>query len=100
MSKKYYLIKTDTSFYDGHGCPDDGGSTLEVVYTDEYDGLDLSKVYTEDLEVFEEGDDNDWSAEDSYNCQREFLTIKEITKEEYFKFSDIINNYDTLLNSL
>ena len=99
MSKKYYLVKTDTSFYDPHGTPDNGGTKIEVKYTDKYNDLDLSKIYTnmDGIKVFEDGDDKDWYSQDGYNYEVDFLEIKEITKEEFDNYEKIINNYNNLL---
>ncbi len=100
MNKKYYLVKTDTSFYDPHGSADNGGSVIKVEYTDKYNNLDLSKIYTnrDGIKVFEDGDDEDWYAEDGYNYEVDFLKIKEITGEEYDNYNFTINEYNNLLN--
>jgi len=98
MSKKHYLISETNYFIDPHGEADLGGSSIRVEFTDAYNDLDLSKTYNEDLE---ESDMDEWSgSEDGYNSEEMTLDIKEITEEQYFKYSDIINNYNTLLNSL
>lgn len=102
MSKKYYLIKTNTCFYDPHGSPDEGGSTVKTEHTDKYNDLDLSKTYTnmDGLRVFEDGDDDEWYSEDGYNYDVDFLEIKEISKEEYLTYTKIIDQYNTVLHSL
>jgi hypothetical protein len=98
-NKKYYLIKEETSFYDGHGTPDDGGTTIKVEYTSEYNDLDLSQLYSEDLEVLEDDYDEDFSEADGYNYDFTTLQIKEISLSEYEEYKEVINTYTEILNN-
>lgn len=96
--KKYYLIKEEKSFYDGHGTPDDGGTIIQVKYTSEYNDLDLTKLYSEDLEILEDNYDEDFSEADGYNCDFTTLQIKEISISEYNSYKEIIDTYTEILN--
>lgn len=98
MNKKYYLLRYDTSFYDGHGCPDDGGTTFKVEHTEKYNDWDLTKLYGEDGEILEDDYDEDFSEQDGYNYYHTTFCIKEITKDEFDNYSKILEDYDKLMN--
>lgn len=97
-NKKYYLIKKEKSFYDGHGTPNNGGTTISVECTSKYDNLDLTQLYSEDLEILEEDFDQDFSEADGYNCEFTTLQIKQISNSEYLQYSEIIDSYNEILN--
>lgn len=96
--KKYVLIRTDTSFFDGHGSSDDGGSILSVEHTDKYNDLDFSQIYVGG-EVFDEEEAEDWAADDGYNYQVNFESYKEITEDEFERYCKIVEDYNDLMES-
>jgi len=98
--KKYILIKSNQMFYDGHGCGDEGETSVSVVYTNEYNDLDLTgKIsYTEDNEEVDE--DEEHHEQDGYNCEITTYQHLEITKEEYDEYKKIISAYNKLLKRI
>lgn len=99
--KKYVLIKIDSTFYDGHGDGDDGGTILNVEHTDKYNMLNFSNVFTDNgFTEIEEDDDDDMSCEDGYNLQVKYYTYKEITEDEFHKFKQIIDDYNLLITTI
>lgn len=99
--KKYILIKSFQVFYDGHCQPDVGANEVSVEFTDKYNNLDLTgkTEYDEDGEVFSDVDedgDSIYQANDSYNCEVTSYIYKEITKEQFEEFQEIINKYNSL----
>lgn len=92
--KKYYLVKETTLFVDPHGDADVGGTLKRVEFTDDYNDLDLSKIYNEDLEeVNEDGYDG---SEDGYNAQYTELDIVEITETQSIEYTKIIDSFYNL----
>lgn len=97
--KDYLLIESREYFYDGHGVPALGEVKLSVTHiSDVYKDLDFSKTYNEDLEILEDGYDEEKYAEDGYHCRTVELNLKKITENEYNEYSKIISDYDKLLN--
>ncbi len=96
-----YLVKETTYFYDGHGCPDEGGIKLSITNNKKYDNLDPNKEYDDSLnEVLDDQDDSENPyPEDGYNCTRGFIRFKPISNEEAAKAQEIINGYELLLKS-
>lgn len=115
---KYYLLKETEYFYDGHGTPEQGAFTKSVVTSEEYpdvtqDGIyiegDYYELYLSSLEKTAYPDPNEFelcpedfheimefSAEDGYNCTVTEYDFKEITYEDFVKYSEIIGNYNRL----
>ena len=101
--KKYILKKVVQLFYDGHGKPDFGGTTISVEYTDRYNHLELDgkTCYDSELQPYEDDDYDDEDdygpqAQDGYNCEENDYYFKEITEEEYNKYKTIIYSYNNL----
>lgn len=98
-----YLVKTETLFYDGHGCPDNGNIKLEISSNKLYDTFVENEFYVEDY--YETGyklyneDEHEYESTDGYNCKVEFITVKKITEEEVIKFENLIKDYNSLVKS-
>ncbi len=100
MSKRFFLVSEVTNFYDGHGSPDFGGERKYVSSNGEFDNLDPSKTYNEDLEEVDEDENEDLYSEDGYNCERIELDFREITEEQAIAYTKIINDYENLTTDL
>lgn len=96
--KKYYLVKTITSFYGPKGIEDEGGEYINVEYTSEYNDLDLNELYDEDLNSLEHDYDKDFHAEDGYTKEATVLKIKCISFSEYNEYKEVIERYTEILN--
>lgn len=95
--KKYYLVVESTLFVDPHGSPDDGGIVKKVEYTDLYNNLDPSLTYNEDFEPVDiEDEDYYQGSEDGYNSRYIEYNFKEISKEEFDRAKNIIEEYNKL----
>lgn len=92
--KKYYLVKESTYFVDPHGEADFGGMVKKIEHTDDYNDLDLSKIYDENLE--EVDSDNYYGSEDGYNAQYVELEIEEITEDRAKEIEKIIKDYENI----
>jgi len=96
--KKYYLVKTITTFYGPKGDWSEGGEYIGVEHTSEYNDLDARKIYSEDLEILEEDFDKDFHAEDGYTKEFTTLRFKEIGFFEYTENKEAIERYIEILN--
>ncbi|AGO48953.1 hypothetical protein N356_gp061 [Cellulophaga phage phi14:2] len=115
---KYYILKTETLYYDGHGEGEDGGITLEVVSETEIredfgndtiaantmleiinksNGQPIILDHEDELVLLEDYDDSEDYPEDGYNYTNEIFTYSEIEENEYKKYSKIIKEYNDLL---
>lgn len=94
---KYYLVHQYHNFYDPHGTPELGDSIIITGTSDEYIDIDPCKTYWKDeLIEFKDGDDNDIYATDGYNHTEVFYEFLEITKNEYYIYTNIIEAYNKL----
>ena len=118
---KYFIKYVTQSFYDGHGTSDDVELYKEIIFGCEYTTLKNGVYYIDSdrycqyldrctFDIDNNSDDYpefcavpedyaevmDLYAEDGYNCTEEYYSFKEITKEEYEKYSKIIDEYNNL----
>lgn len=92
--EKYYLVHETTLFVDPHGDAELGGVTKRVEHTDKFEGLDLSKVFNDDLE--EVNEDDYQGSEDGYNSTYIELVISEISENQYIEYKKLIEEYNKL----
>lgn len=118
---KYYLVELDIYFYDLHGTANHGGFLKTVMTEDLASGVteDGTYITTDSYQTYlncksgneitdevEEVDfflqPEDWedvvqpAAMDGYNYLEEVFTFKEISKKEYYRYAQIINDYNLL----
>jgi len=93
--QKYYLVHENTFFYDPHGTPDNGGSRTFVSKEKFYKDLKPGVCYEDDGNVFND-EENEYYAEDGYNCEVTTFTFQIITEEQYKEYDKIINDYNKL----
>lgn len=112
---KYVLGVQGTDFYDPHGSPDDGGSTLFVSSSSPFIDMKPGEYYYTEDNIYRDLDEksyhvigeeegeryttqtDEWYGEDGYNCQIEYTQIiREITEEEYHRFKKIIEDYQNI----
>lgn len=98
MNKKYILVLESKTFYDGHGCGDDGGSQFSLEHTSNYNDLDLSLYYDYEMNPIEDDLDKEKYAEDGYNYEENTFKYKELTEEEYLKYQKLLEDYSNLYN--
>ena len=117
---KYYLKITTTVFYDPHGSADEG--SIEKVVCSEYDckGVTVDGTYIHILsyasylenkgreeeiellkgEYFLMPDDYEevmeFCGQDGYNCEEPFYKFREISKDLYLDYLEIIGKYNDL----
>ena len=96
MNKKYYLLTTQSMFYDRHGTPDDGGLKLEVTTDEEYATYKEGVYYNEEGEEDNEDEEDENYAQDGYNCELDYFMVRSITEDEYNSFGKIISEYENL----
>lgn len=116
---KYYLKIATTYFYDPHGTPDEGGIEKSVLTEDDLSGVTIDGEYIDnqaynnylyyknkeneevnEFDYFLTPDDYEeimeFSGEDGYNCEEITYTFKEITKEQYLDYLEIIDKYNNI----
>lgn len=97
-------------FYDGHGDQEEGATKKYIIpYKEFLTKLDEEKSYNKDIinlsgdeEDFKEllkdceTTNNEYFAEDGYNCTIKSVDFKEITDEEAERIQNIINEYEKI----
>jgi hypothetical protein len=92
--KKHYLVIVSTYFVDPHGSAEFGGMVKRIEFTDNYNDLDLSKTYNEDLDEVDV--DGYEGSEDGYNSEYNELEIRELSENEAIKYTEVIKQYTDL----
>jgi hypothetical protein len=91
----YYLVVEDTIFVDPHGEGDDGGTEKRIEYTDEYNDLDLSKLYDDELQEIDD-DEEYQGSEDGCNMTYVSIKITKVSETRANEIRGIIKAYNKL----